>query len=216
MFIVTSESWALSDVLFLRLPRKSEIATGLDRRKGRKEERERKEWGVRGKEGKQEGGLGGQETDDQALLLVHPLLPFPPAPKSYSLLLCLLSSVLLLTSSLSPLPPSLRYFETLDCFPAWLVIGWLAVCHRNQRFKTILRTFYPNPVPPHGVPWRSRDWRGGEGGLWGRQTKYCWLSGVSTWAQLLQPYALHILSLIAMGIPLFGVVSPCKKKKSWS
>lgn len=36
--LCASESWALSDVLFLRLPRKSEIANGLDRRRGRKEE----------------------------------------------------------------------------------------------------------------------------------------------------------------------------------
>lgn len=35
--LCVSESWALSDVLFLRLPRKSEIATGLERERGRSE-----------------------------------------------------------------------------------------------------------------------------------------------------------------------------------
>lgn len=50
--LCVAESCALSDVLFLRLPRKSEIATGWEGG-----EEDRKERGVRGKQG--EGGEGG-------------------------------------------------------------------------------------------------------------------------------------------------------------
>lgn len=58
--LCVSEFWALSDVLFLRLPRKSEIATGWSEAQGGRKERERKERGVRGKEGEREGGEGGR------------------------------------------------------------------------------------------------------------------------------------------------------------
>lgn len=72
--VCVSKSWALSDVLFQELPRKSEIATGWT------EVEEGREEGVRGqrqggRKGRESGGR--QETDDQACLLVHPLLSFP-------------------------------------------------------------------------------------------------------------------------------------------
>ena len=51
--LCASESWALSDVLFLRLPRKSEIATGWRDVEGAREE------GVRGqRQGGRKGRVG--------------------------------------------------------------------------------------------------------------------------------------------------------------
>ena len=126
-------------------------------------EGERKERGVRGKEGERRGRgrVGRQETDDQARLLVHPHLPFrPPATKSWlltALFAVLCSSPHLSSLSLISLPPLLWGPWLLSCR---LAIGWLAVCHHSQHFRTILRTFYPNPVPPLEFP--------EEAGRWGR------------------------------------------------
>lgn len=87
-------------MLFLRLPRKSEIATSWREVKGGKSERSQAR---RGEEGK-----GRQETDDQAHLLAPS--PFPPAP-------CLAALFTFLSSPLLPASFPLLYFEGLDWFP---------------------------------------------------------------------------------------------------
>lgn len=212
--LCVSESWACADVLFQKLPRKSEMANVWREAKGGREE------GVRGqRQGGRKGREGGrQETDDEARLLAQPPPPSLLHPIS---LFCLLSSVLLLTS----LPfASLHYFEALDCFPACLAIGWLAVCHHNQHSKTILRTFYPNPVPflsPLEFPEEvGRRWRGS---VWGRQTKYCWLSGVrpepSSFSHMPSTFFLSsqweflclelLLALQKTGVKCGGNLKPC-------
>lgn len=57
--LCVSEFWALSDVLFLRLPRKSEIATGWSEAQGGREEGAREE-GARGqRQGGRKGRRGG-------------------------------------------------------------------------------------------------------------------------------------------------------------
>lgn len=159
--LCVSESWARSDVVI------PEIAKEIwnSNRSDRSRERERKGQRQAGRNGR-EGGGGGQETDDQASLST----PSSPSSLLTALFAFLSSSPHLSSLSLPPL------LWGSDCFPVWLAIGWLAVCHHNQHSETILRTFYPNPVVPPGVPWR----RGEEvKRVWGgRQTKYCWLSGV--------------------------------------
>lgn len=90
--LCVSESWALSGVLFLRLPRKSEIATGWSEVEGGKSE---------GSQARRDGG-GGQETDDQAHLLTR--LP-PPSSSLLPRVSLLCSSFPLLTSlCFPPLP----------------------------------------------------------------------------------------------------------------
>lgn len=127
-----SESWSLSDVLLLRLPRKSEIATGLERSRGRgRSERGRSEGSEAKREKGEEEGVGRQETDDQDSL------PTPPPHPSCTKILVRTALFAFLSSSPHPTTPT---FKALIAFR-------LAVQHHNQHFMTILRTFYPNTVP---------------------------------------------------------------------
>lgn len=83
-------------------------------------------------------------------------LSTPPPHPSCTKILVRTALFAFLSSSPHP-PPPLRYIQALDCFPAWLSSGWRVVQHHNQHFLTILRTFYPNTVPPPGVHWSSRE-----------------------------------------------------------
>lgn len=104
---------------------------------------------------REENGGGGLQTGNPSS--PPPCPPLLPSPLSSCTQSYCFVHFPLLTSIPFSLPPSLCYFEALDCFPA---IGWLTVCHRNQHFRTILRTFYPNTVPS----WSSlKKWREGEG-----------------------------------------------------
>lgn len=143
-------------MLFQRLPRKSEIATGLERSSGKRvgrgeRERERSEGSEAWRERGEEEGVGRQETDDQTRLLVHPSSPSLVHQTLSSF--CFVCLPLFFFSSSLPCPPfSLHYSQALDCFPAWLSSGRLAVQHHNQRFLAIFKTFYPNTAPDSHPP----------------------------------------------------------------
>lgn len=166
---------------------------------------ERKEWSVRGEEGETgpwwEGGVR-QETDDQTCLHVPSSVSSPPLHTSHCFvcfpLFPLLTSFLLSPSF--PHSPPLSTSPLLwapDCLP---VIGSPTVRHLVQNFRTILRTFYPNPVTISPPVLRQGRKRGS-------------LGGDLEWAQLLQPCTLHILSLIVRKLPLFRPDSHFRKLK---
>lgn len=137
--------WVLFRCVIPEIAKKIWNSNWLERRRGSERGRSK------GSEARREKGEDG--VVDRKLMIKPTSLssPFSPSPKLTALFAFLCSSAHL--SSLFPSllsSPPLHYFEALDCFPSWLTIGWLAVCHQNQHFRTILRTFYPNPVPLWG------------------------------------------------------------------
>lgn len=80
---------------------------------------------------------------------------------------------------LTPLSFSPLHLRVFIGFQPGLSIGWLAAGNHIQRFGTILRTFYPNPAP---LKFPEENGEEQSRGLRGRQTKYCGVSGASTWA----------------------------------
>lgn len=122
----------------------------------------RREEGVRGRwQGRRKWREGGRVVVDRKLMIKPASLSNPPLLSS-----CTQSSYCFVCfprffSSPPCLPPSLCYFEALIAF---LPDAPLADCHPNQHPKTILRTFYPNPVPP---TWSSLKTSGGGEGVCG-------------------------------------------------
>lgn len=107
--------------------------------------------------------------------------PPPPAPKAP--LLCFLSSLLL---TLAPPPHA-----ALSTF--------LSAAYPSQSCGAILGAFYPNPVPRSTEP-RTEDVREvRRGDRLNRHRGVDWSPFASC--------ALHIPLVVAVGIPLFGVVS---------
>lgn len=149
---------------------------------GRERERER-EGGSREGSAAVRGEEGGQETDDQACLPV-----LPSCTKSSSFVCFPLSS-----SPSSP-PPSRSPF----CYTQAFLSGATAA-YPSQNCGAILRAFYPNTVPRLIEPRTEVVKEVHRGGRLNHHR------GVDRSPS--PSCALHIPPVVAVGIPLFGVVS---------
>lgn len=88
---------------------------------------------------------------------------FPPSSLHFTFFCSSSLSLFLCVSS----PSFVLFQDFLGRFSALLSVGLTAACNHNHHFKAILRTFYPNLLPP-GVSWRNREEV--EGSMWGRRT----------------------------------------------